>query len=53
MSEVYILGVGMTKFAKHLDRSIKSLTGEAVNSALADCDVSKESLEGAWFSNSN
>jgi acetyl-CoA acetyltransferase len=34
MSEVYILGIGMTKFAKHLDRSIKSLSREAVTAAL-------------------
>ena len=52
MSEVYIIGIGMTKFAKHLDRSIKSLSREAVTAALQDCGVSKESLEAAWFSNS-
>jgi acetyl-CoA acetyltransferase len=52
MSEVYILGIGMTKFAKHLDRSIKSLSREAVTAALQDCGVSKESVEAAWFSNS-
>ncbi len=52
MSDVYILGVGMTKFAKHLDRNIKSLSREAVTAALQDCGVSKESVEAAWFSNS-
>jgi len=31
MSEVYIIGIGMTKFAKHLDRNIKSLTREVLD----------------------
>ncbi len=52
MSEVYVIGVGMTKFTKHLDRSIKSLTREAVGAALKDGGISKEFLEAAWFSNS-
>ncbi|MBW2412789.1 MAG: thiolase family protein, partial [Deltaproteobacteria bacterium] len=52
MSEAFIIGVGMTKFSKHLDRNIKSLTREAIGAALEDSSVSKESLEAAWFSNS-
>ena len=27
---VYIIGIGMTKFGKYLDRSIKDLAGEAL-----------------------
>ena len=27
---VYVLGVGMTRFGKHVDRTMKSLAGEAV-----------------------
>jgi len=53
MREVYIVGVGMTRFAKHLDRSIKSLTHEAVKAALEDAGISKDLIEAAWFSNSS
>ena len=34
MSDVYIAGVSMTHFGKHLDRSLKSLAGEALASTL-------------------
>ncbi len=51
MSDVFIAGVSMTHFGKHLDRSLKDLTGEALNAALADagCDVGM--LEAAFFGN--
>ncbi len=53
MSEnVYIVGIGMIKFAKYLDRTIKSLTGEALTNALKDCDLDISAIEAAWFSNS-
>jgi len=52
MRDVYVIGVGMTRFAKHLDRSIKDLTREAVDDALADTGLQKEDLEAAWFANS-
>jgi acetyl-CoA acetyltransferase len=52
MSEnVYVLGVGMTKFGKFLDKSIKVLTGEALELVLKDCGLSRGDLEAAWFSN--
>jgi len=53
MSEnVYIIGIGMLKFGKHLDRNIKSLTGEALVNAQKDCGVDISQIEAAWFSNS-
>lgn len=53
MSEnVYIIGVSMLKFAKYLDRTIKSLAGEALNGVLADSDTNLSDIEAAWFSNS-
>ncbi|MHA1293488.1 MAG: thiolase family protein [Candidatus Helarchaeota archaeon] len=53
MSEnVYIIGIGMTKFGKFLERSIKDLTGEVLQSVKKDCEVSSEDIEAAWFSNS-
>jgi len=48
---VYILGVGMTKFGKFLDKSIKVLTGEALNLVLKDCGLTRGDIEAAWFSN--
>lgn len=53
MGEVYIIGVGMTRFAKHLDRSIKSLTHEAVRAAAEDAGIQLEAIQAAWFSNSS
>jgi acetyl-CoA acyltransferase len=52
MRDVFIIGVGMTRFGKHFDRSIKDLTREAVERALADAGIEKEDLRAAWFSNS-
>ncbi|TFG28210.1 MAG: thiolase family protein [Promethearchaeota archaeon] len=52
MSEkVYIIGVGMTKFGKFLDKSIKDLTGEALRSVKEDCKIEFGEIEAAWFSN--
>ncbi len=54
MSEdVYIIGVGMIKFGKYLDRGIKALTGEALDLVLKDCGLEKSDMEAAWFSNSS
>jgi len=49
---VYILGVGMTKFGKYLDKGIKTLTGEALERVLEDCGLAREDIEAAWFANS-
>lgn len=50
--DVYIIGVGMTRFGKYFDRSIKDLTRESVEEALIDAGLQKEDLQAAWFSNS-
>ncbi|WNC73986.1 thiolase family protein [Thalassotalea psychrophila] len=47
----YIAGVGMTKFGKHLDRSLKSLASEAIYIALEDAGISKEELNAAYCGN--
>ena len=53
MSEkVYIIGTGMIKFGKYLDRNIKSLTGEALKNVQEDCGLDLKDIEAAWFSNS-
>lgn len=53
MSErVYVIGVGMTKFGKFLEKSMKQFTREALELVLKDCDLTRENIEAAWFSNS-
>ena len=51
MREVAIVGAGMTRFAKHLDRSLKDLTREAVEGALNSCGVEKQKLDAAAVGN--
>jgi acetyl-CoA acetyltransferase len=43
-----IAGVGMTRFGKHLDRSLSSLAHEAIGQALADAGVAASELQAAW-----
>lgn len=52
MRNVFIVGVGMTRFAKHLDRSIKDLTKVALDRVIADAGVTFSDIEAAWFANS-
>lgn len=49
---VYIIGAGMLQFGKYLDRGIKSLTGQALELARQDGDITLSDIEAAWFSNS-
>ena len=52
MRDVFVIGVGMTRFAKHLDRTIKSLAAEALKKTLKDADIGKDFLDAVYFSNS-
>ncbi len=49
--ELYVIGIGMTPFGRMLDRSVKSLVGEAVNGALADAGATPADVGVAFFSN--
>ena len=49
---VYVLGVGMIRFDKHPEKSIKQMTAEAVAEVLSDTAVEMKDIEAAWFSNS-
>ena len=53
MEEIFVVGVGMTPFGRLLDKSIKTLTREAVDAALADAGLRKEDLQGAFFGNAS
>ena len=47
----YIAGVGMTRFGKHLELSLKSLAGEAIGEALADAGLEPGAVEAAYMAN--
>jgi acetyl-CoA acetyltransferase len=46
-----VAGVGMTRFGKHLNRSLCSLAHEAILAALADAGVSPADIQAAWSGN--
>ena len=47
----YVAGVGMTRFGKQMDKTLKRLTGEAVQLALADAGMDQSALQAAWMGN--
>lgn len=47
----YIAGVGMTRFGKHLDSTLKGLAGEAIREALADAGLEGSAIEAAYMGN--
>jgi acetyl-CoA acetyltransferase len=51
MRDVYVIGVGHTPFGKFLERSIKSLSQEAVAVALKDARIERKDLEAVFFGN--
>ena len=51
MTDVYIAGVSMTAFGKHLDRSLKALAGEALEGALKDAGCEARMIEAVFFGN--
>ncbi len=46
-----VAGVGMTRFAKHIDTGLKALGAEAVQAALADAGMASEQIEAAYVGN--
>ncbi|HZP41796.1 MAG TPA: thiolase family protein [Candidatus Binatia bacterium] len=51
MRDVAILGVGMTRFGKFLERSLKELAREAVDAALASAGLGREAVQAAVVGN--
>lgn len=47
----YIAGVGMTRFGKHLDITLKGLAGEAIREALADAGLTGNDIQAAYMGN--
>jgi acetyl-CoA acetyltransferase len=42
--DVFIIGTAMTKFGKHLEKGIKTLTGEALDLVLKDCGLERRDM---------
>jgi acetyl-CoA acetyltransferase len=51
MREVVISGIGMTRFGKWLNRSLKDLAQEAVMAALSDAAIEARALQAAYVGN--
>lgn len=51
MRDVFIIGVGMTVFGKHSDRSLRNLGYEACLSALKDARVKPSEIEAGYCGN--
>lgn len=51
MESIFIAGVGMTPFGRHLAYSVQDLTRQAVQAALADAGCTADQLQSAYFAN--
>lgn len=51
MENIYIVGVGMTLFGRHTDKSVKQLTAWAVQDALKDAGCEASQVQAAFFGN--
>ena len=49
--DVYLVGIGMTKFGPLPDKSVKDITGNAVNAALSDAGIGIGEIESSYFAN--
>jgi acetyl-CoA acyltransferase len=51
MADVYIIGVGMTRFGRYLDDRLETIARGAVEEALSDAGVAREDVQAAFFAN--
>jgi len=51
MEKTYVVGVGMTRFGRMPDETVKTMTRDAVTEALADCGAKIEDIGAAFFGN--
>jgi acetyl-CoA acetyltransferase len=52
MRNARVVGAGMTRFGKFLDRGLRDLSEEAVRNAIEDTGVEKNEIQAAYVSNS-
>ena len=50
-NDVYIIGVGMVKFGKFLERSVKDMTGLVLEDVLKDSGLARNDIQTAYFAN--
>jgi acetyl-CoA acetyltransferase len=53
MSEIYVVGVGMTPFGRLTEVSLKAMVRQATEAALKDAGLQKDSIEAAFFGNAS
>jgi acetyl-CoA acyltransferase len=46
-----IVGVGLTRFGKHLDRSLRDLAAEAIQEALSDAGLAPDQIDAVFVAN--
>jgi len=51
MTEVYVVGIGMTPLGKSPEKSVKDLTREAVIAAVNDAGCAIKDIGAVWFAN--
>ena len=50
MGDVFVAGIGMTRFGRHPDRALEELAREAMDAALADAGCGARDVEAAYYS---
>ncbi|MGC8603830.1 MAG: thiolase family protein, partial [Desulfomonilaceae bacterium] len=51
MREVYVIGIGMIRFGKYPDETVRTMAEKAVNLSLRDSQLDKKDIQAAFFSN--
>jgi len=51
MHDIYVSGVSMTHFGRHIDKSLIDLTAEALDAVCTDAGCDKRAIEAAFFGN--
>lgn len=51
MQNVYIIGIGMNRFNKYPDETVRSMSEKSINMVIEDAGLDKKDLEAAFFSN--
>ena len=51
-SDTAVVGIGVTPFGKHTDRSLKALGAQAIDAALSDAGLEKSDIDMAFVANS-
>ncbi len=51
MDNVYVIGVGMIRFGKYLDGSVRAMANDALGLVLADAGLVKDDIQAAYVAN--